>query len=596
MDKTLQPPNGSAATREPPPSFTPEKSMVFMNDWMRDRAITVGKFKPSESSQWIKDDCPSFMIINHDRDGNERPDLSRVRYDTSHPACPKDANGKPVKYKLNGTPGYAPVFAPLTDSYTKFKEAKTKWIAEGEGKALALAQLGLPVLGIGGCECWHPKGDATQLVADLNDVVRGEHIYIAGDGDVRTNPGVRKGYEKLMFAVRMRGAIPYYVLVPEDAGEKAGIDDVIARWRGEGSKDVAKELDSLRKLSDLKTLDDFPLSTYDDLINRPFPEWIVDGLVQPGELTAVVGATSCGKSFLVQDLMSSVARGLPQWFGKDINSTGLVVHINFEGKGLATRMKAYKQHHDIAQPFPYFALEQSVILPDEQETDRLIRSIKNKSLATLLPVALVTVDTVNRALGGGDENSSEAMGAFIRAADRIRDAFPKAGILLVHHLGKDAGRGARGHSSFSAAVGGELLVEDNGGTRMVSITKQRDGTTDTQFHFKLDVVTVGHNSKGADITSCVVKPSERAAQADLTDGHIYGRIYMWNLQENKNKPTSREQLRRNAGRIMGKGAKLSKADFFNAVEGAINQGFITETKLPRGGASLELHAPKQTKY
>jgi len=132
--------------------------MVFMNDWLRDRALTtVGKFIANEPSQWIADDCPSFVIVNHDREGKERVELSRVRYDTTHPGCPKKANGEPTKYKLNGKPGYSPVFAPLPDSYAKFKAAKVKWIAEGEGQTLALAQLGLPVLGIGGCHNWRIK-------------------------------------------------------------------------------------------------------------------------------------------------------------------------------------------------------------------------------------------------------------------------------------------------------------------------------------------------------------------------------------------------------------------------------------------------------
>lgn len=590
-EKLVTPINNAIRPSEALPSFTPDKSFLFMEKWRSERAITIGKLvvnKPSVSE--FIDGCPSFTIINHDRAGKERPDLSRTRYDTGHAACPKDENGKPKKYKLNGAPGYSPVFAPLPDSYAKFAAAKVKWIAEGEGGTLALAQLGLPVLGIGGCQNWRTKG-TENLLPDLDGIKAGDTVMIAGDGDVRTNTDVRKGYGSFMYAIRMCGAIPRYRLIPEDAGPKAGIDDHLARC-----KDPSAALDKLRSLDDLRSLDNFDLATCADLVARPFPEWIVDGLIQPGELTAIVGATSCGKSFLVQDLMSSVARGLSKWFGKDINANGLVVHINFEGRGLSTRMKAYIQHNKIEPTFPYFALEQSVILPDAAETDRLIKTIKDKAFALGLPVVLVTVDTVNRALGGGDENSSEAMGAFIRAADRIRDAFPQAGILLVHHLGKDAGRGARGHSSFSAAVGGELLIEVNGDkSRTVSVTKQRDWTTDTQLHFKLDVVTLCQNSKGVDITSCVVAPTVASPAAEITDARIYGQMYLWYLTDNNNKLTSYEQMRRNKGRIL-KGAKMHMNDFMGVVEWAISQGLITKTKLDRPGYSLELHAPKQSKY
>lgn len=579
-DKLVPPANVSARPKEALANFVPNKSVLFMESWRKDRALTGGKFAVKEPSQFTPDAPAAFTIINHDRDGKERIDLSRTRYDRTE---------RKYEYPY-GVPLSA--YAPEKDSYAKFRDSKSKWIAEGEGKAIALSQLGLPVLGIGGCECWHTS-KSSELLPDFAEIKAGDKVYIAGDGDVRTNLGVRSGFEKLMFAIRQRGAVPYYVMVPEDAGAKAGIDDVIARWLAEG-KDVAKELDGLRKVTDLKVLDDFTFATYDDLLTRPFPEWIVDGLVQPGELTAIVGETSCGKSFLVQDLMSSVARGLSKWFGKDINAKGLVVHINFEGRGLSTRMKAYAQHHG-TKSFPYLALEQSIILPDDNDTDRFIRSVKNASLKYGLPVVIVAVDTVNRALGGGDENSSADMGAFIRAADKIRDAFPKAGILLVHHTGKDKSKGARGHSSFSAAVGGELYIEDNNGTRTVTITKQRDWTTDTKFHFKLDVVTLGQNGKGVDITSCVVMPTADAPVTELTDTRVYGQMHLWYLTENNNKLTSYEQLRRNKGRIL-KDMKMNMTDFMGVVEWAISQGLITKTKLDRPGYSLELHAPKPSKY
>src|SRR5690606_25718324 len=91
-----------------------------------------------------------------------------------------------------------------------------------------------------------------------------------------------------------------------------------------------------------------------------------------------------------------------------------------------------------------------------------------------LPLAAVAVDTVNRALGGGDENSSVDMGAFVAQAERLRVAFPGSAVLLVHHTGKDEGRGARGHSSLAAAVGGQLdVTAAKDGTRSVYVAKQR---------------------------------------------------------------------------------------------------------------------------
>jgi hypothetical protein len=580
--------NNSARPADALPNFVPNKHLAFMNEWTRERKITGGKRVPKEPSQWSLDDCPAFLLMNHDRDGKERPDLSRTRYDTSHPTCPKDEHGKPQKYKLDGAPGFSPIFAPLPDSYAKFAAAKVKWIAEGEGGTLALAQLGLPVLGIGGCQNWRTKG-TEDLSPYLDGIKRGDTVNIAGDGDVRTNMQVREGYGGLMYAIRMRGAIPIYRLPDEAAGEKAGIDDVLAR-----SENPLTTLDRLRSLTDLRSLDNFKFTTYEELLAREPPEWIVDGLIQPGEVTVIYGLPKCGKSFVTQDLLAAIARKEPTWFGKEVNTFGLVVHITLEGKGLSARMQAYAKAHALTEPMPYLCLEQSIAIPNEEDTDRLIRSIKHEALKAGLPVILVAIDTVNRALGGGDENDSKDMGSFIRQVDRIRDSCPKAGIILVHHQGKDAAKGLRGHSSLLGAIGCSIHIEKKpNNIHIATIVDMRDGPADGQFTFGLDTIIVGKTRKDMDITSCVVN-FNKDAKGETSDTYIFKQICFWNLNENKGRLTSYEQLRLNRTRILGKDTKIKVAEFNAAIEGAINQGLITKTKLARNGYSLEIHAPKDS--
>ena len=69
----------------------------------------------------------------------------------------------------------------------------------------------------------------------------------------------------------------------------------------------------------------------------------------------------------------------------------------------------------------------------------------------------IVVDTLSRALAGGDENSPVDMGRIVVAADRIR-AETGAHFTYVHHTGKDAARGARGHSLLRAATDTEIEV------------------------------------------------------------------------------------------------------------------------------------------
>jgi hypothetical protein len=82
----------------------------------------------------------------------------------------------------------------------------------------------------------------------------------------------------------------------------------------------------------------------------------------------------------------------------------------------------------------------------------------------------------------------------------------------VHHSGKDAGKGARGHSSLRAAIDTEISVEGQSGTRTASVTKQRDLPGDGRFAFELLPVVIGQGEEGESVTSCTVRYADAPAQ------------------------------------------------------------------------------------
>jgi RecA-family ATPase len=66
------------------------------------------------------------------------------------------------------------------------------------------------------------------------------------------------------------------------------------------------------------------------------------------------------------------------------------------------------------------------------------------------------------------------MTSFVRNMDTLRQT-TGAHLMVVHHTGKDAARGARGHNSLRAATDTEIEVQiDEDGTRSAMVTKQRD--------------------------------------------------------------------------------------------------------------------------
>jgi hypothetical protein len=116
------------------------------------------------------------------------------------------------------------LFFPLASLDGVLRMADPLYLIEGEKKALSVAQLGLPAIGICGVEGWHLAGER-GLHPDLDDVgLRGRIVNVVPDADVRTNPAVHRAVYRLGEALAARGAEAKLVLVPD--GYK-GIDDYL---------------------------------------------------------------------------------------------------------------------------------------------------------------------------------------------------------------------------------------------------------------------------------------------------------------------------------------------------------------------------------
>nr|WP_315474865.1 hypothetical protein [uncultured Sandarakinorhabdus sp.] len=79
-------------------------------------------------------------------------------------------------------------------------------------------------------------------------------------------------------------------------------------------------------------------------------------------------------------------------------------------------------------------------------------------------------------------------------------------VICVHHTGKDASKGMRGHSSLHAAL--DIAIEVGRGdlTRWWKAAKVKDGADDRTRGFKLNVIDLGIDVDGDAITSCAIEP------------------------------------------------------------------------------------------
>ncbi len=232
-------------------------------------------------------------------------------------------------------------------------------------------------------------------------------------------------------------------------------------------------------------------------------DYLLKGILSPGEMSAVYGEPGCGKTFLALYLARCVCAER-EAFGRRVHATP-VLYLALEGvTGFETRLRAEIDRHEMLEDFSYIA-EPINLFSDAHARANVLEAIG------LCDAGLVIVDTLNRALGEGSENDPGDMGQFIQNIDAIRTQ-TGAHVMIIHHSGKDSTKGMRGHSALQGAA--DVVIEvirdpDKAKPRTAVVRKAKDDADGTKFTFDLEVVDLGLDDDGDRITTCVVREADQ---------------------------------------------------------------------------------------
>lgn len=252
----------------------------------------------------------------------------------------------------------------------------------------------------------------------------------------------------------------------------------------------------------IRTNGKFTLLSPDDVKMLPRPTWLIDDILPSTGLACIYGPSGVGKSFLCLDIAASVATGL-EWFGYTTKQRS-VTYVALEAQaGFSLRMEAWKNHRGIPFPRNVDFIFDPFSLVANDDAASLCQLIN-----TWTDARLVIIDTLNRAAPGKDENSSVDMGKIIAASSKMQAATGGL-VLLVHHSGKDVGRGPRGHSSFYAAMDSVIEVSLDGERIIWTLVKSKDGEDRICRAFNLGTIELGADESGKVWKSCVVVEVER---------------------------------------------------------------------------------------
>ncbi len=262
--------------------------------------------------------------------------------------------------------------------------------------------------------------------------------------------------------------------------------------------------------------DRFRLVPIAEIAERAPPEWLVEELLPKTDLAMIYGAPSSGKSFVALDLAFAIAHGFT-WFNRKTEA-GPVVWIAAEAAGaMRNRARAYAQARGIDPVTTDLrVVEQTLSLMNQEDVSAL-----TDVLVEVMP-KLIIVDTLAAASGGANENSGEDMNVVLTNCRNIHE-MTGALVLLIHHSGKDASRGARGWSGLHAAVRAEFTVTHNADgdspIRVLTVTKQNEGIAGVKLPFKLNVVALEWDD---DVSSCVIEHLDEVVLETKDKAHLGG--------------------------------------------------------------------------
>lgn len=191
-----------------------------------------------------------------------------------------------------------------------------------------------------------------------------------------------------------------------------------------------------------------PFSHWRDL---PPPEYVIDGLIEHGGLSCIIGSPGVGKSTVGLDMACHIATG-KRWQGRRTLKTK-VLYLPGEGlSGAVQRIKAWELAHDVA-------LDDDLLLGN----GIILVAASNEAWGEVAAyiarqgIGLVIFDTFARMSAGLEENSATDVGKAVRRFDKLKE-LTNAGVCVVHHTAKGAPEVARGSSALNGALDSELLI------------------------------------------------------------------------------------------------------------------------------------------
>lgn len=303
----------------------------------------------------------------------------------------------------------------------------------------------------------------------------------------------------------------------------AGFSDLESHWRSYGKTDRPLTADSLRHMevaetSDFDTVSPTEVSDFmkgpveanpfigqflerSEWGNLPQPTWIIEDKFPEVGVGSIWGPSGSGKSFLAIDLSIKVATGKP-WRGMPVKQ-GTVLYIAPEDSfGVRRRLEVAMDAQGIDGAHVK-VLSLSPKIHVKKQVLQITEAAKQYG-----KISMIIVDTLAAGTPGMDENSAKEVGLMLDIVRHMAEELQTL-VILIHHTGKDASRGARGSVALHGAFDTEWEVEKDGMLHSMNQYKVRNApATDdegNEFKYPFMLVKACNAALGKNHKSCSVE-------------------------------------------------------------------------------------------
>lgn len=256
-------------------------------------------------------------------------------------------------------------------------------------------------------------------------------------------------------------------------------------------------------------------------------EFIMHPIYHASEVTLISADPKAGKTLVSQTLAMHIAAGLDFDDTLTVKERRPVLYFALESQtAIRKRLVAWKKRHDPdgtrftdATNFPFYTAEEGMNLLDETARTNLVEQIKaadswwqKRGEKT---IGVIVIDTLTKAMAGGDQNSVEDTSAVFDIIAKIKDAGIKAAVVIIHHNTKN-GNSPRGSSNIQAEPDTLLTLSKSEETEQLElrILMARSLDDDKTFYFNIETEDLGVSNQGYTITAPVLTSGTKQAAVD----------------------------------------------------------------------------------